>query len=30
VAPRGDYLVKIGERTYVKPYVEDKFFSLFK
>jgi hydrogenase expression/formation protein HypE len=29
VAPRGDYLVKIGERAYVKPYVEDKLFLLF-
>jgi Hydrogenase maturation factor len=30
VAPRGDYLVKIGERTYVEPHVEDKLFSLFR
>jgi len=29
VVPRGDFLVKIGERRYVKPYVEDKVFSLF-
>jgi len=29
VVPRADFLVKIGERIYDKPYVEDKLFLLF-
>jgi Hydrogenase maturation factor len=29
VVPRADFLVKIGEKIYDKPYVEDKLFLLF-
>ena len=29
VVPRADFLVKIGEKMYDKPYVEDKLFLLF-
>jgi hydrogenase expression/formation protein HypE len=29
VVPRADFLVKIGERIYDKPYVEDRLFLLF-
>jgi Hydrogenase maturation factor len=29
VTPRADFLVKIGDRKYERPYVEDKVFALF-